>query len=547
MKSTSCLSILLLLLASAAQAIDYQHLTGGPAAGYSQKGKPDSVTNINNTLPGNVLNNIYDMLPEGTAVNPSYIAPDIKSNIEIDPDLNGYATVQVAFLNEGAGYRNALGFFVYDTDAPPASYRDITAHTLIFPNSSKPPEGSMKQGDQVDLGVQLTAGQSIGFFVVPNGWGWSGSYGNISSDGPWNQPFYSLSGLNPERKSSDRRHNVVFVDTQNDLLMLGFDDQLYTAGDKDFNDLLIAVNVTPFEAVDGINADGSIDSGSYIPLALSDGSDDEVITAYYPSMNGYATLAFEDRWPEMGDYDYNDVVVRYRMTLTQTTNHKLKAMTLDAHVQALGATFKNGLAWRLPKIDEENIESVTLTRNGAAVPHTVLEMDGRDAVMIISPDLKADVGSSCDMYRTQAACQESENTNYQLTLTLSSPVPLGRIGDAPFDPFIFATEGEFHGNLGYDTAPGRRWELHLKTFCGTSEFDSALLGMSDDNSSGNQCYLNNNNVPWAINIADSWSHPKEYKDILSVYGLLRNWVDSSGYEYNEWYKRKNADANKLYD
>ncbi|GAL09412.1 hypothetical protein JCM19233_378 [Vibrio astriarenae] len=49
------------------------------------------------------------MLPEGTEVNPDFIADDRYSSIHIDGDLDGaaYATVSLTFLNEGAGYRNS--------------------------------------------------------------------------------------------------------------------------------------------------------------------------------------------------------------------------------------------------------------------------------------------------------------------------------------------------------------------------------------------------------------------------------------------------------
>lgn len=88
---------------------------------------------------------------------------------------------KVTFLNEGAGYRNTLGYFVFDTNNPPTNKDEIAAHVIIFPNTSKAPDGEMEEGDTIDLNVQLTAGQTLAFFIIPNGWGWSGSYNNIAS------------------------------------------------------------------------------------------------------------------------------------------------------------------------------------------------------------------------------------------------------------------------------------------------------------------------------------------------------------------------------
>ena len=102
---------------------DLSFESGSDNSNYTIKGKPLETISIADTLPQDTLTNVYSMLPEGTYVNTAFIAPDRYSNIDIDDELNGadYATASVTFLNEGAGYRNSLGYFVYDTDNPPAS------------------------------------------------------------------------------------------------------------------------------------------------------------------------------------------------------------------------------------------------------------------------------------------------------------------------------------------------------------------------------------------------------------------------------------------
>ena len=130
---------------------------------------------------------------------------------------------------------------------------------VIFPNASKAPDGDMEEGDSIDLDIQLTAGQTLGFFLIPNGW-YVSTYNTIPHLGPWNTPFYSLSSLNPETTADYRRHNVAFLDTENEFLVLGFEDIQRPSGDNDFNDLIFTVEVTPFIAVDGVNEDGTTDS-----------------------------------------------------------------------------------------------------------------------------------------------------------------------------------------------------------------------------------------------------------------------------------------------
>lgn len=488
--------------ASALMTSDFTFESGSDSSNYSAKGKPVNTYSVAEALPQDVLSNVYSMLPEGTLVNSAFIAPERYSSIDIDEELNGaeFATAKVTFLNEGAGYRNTLGYFVFDTNNPPTSKDEIAAHVIIFPNTSKAPDGEMEEGDTIDLNVQLTAGQTLAFFIIPNGWGWSGSYNNIASLGSWGTPFYSYSNLNPESTSENRRHNVAFIDTQNEFLVLGFEDIYRPDGDNDFNDLLFTVEVSPFTAIDGVNTDGSTDS-KYEPL-VQENNPEVTVTSVYPSSDTYATMAFEDRWPLMGDYDFNDVVWRYRVTELLNGQREIKNITFDYTLQAMGAGFSNGFAVHLPNVNPANIASTVLTRNGEPVTHQVVQSGG-EAVLVVSENLRKDLealgelDSNCTFYRTQTACvsqQTSDVLNYQLTVELSTPVSREQVGYPPYDSFIFASKDSYHGDFTA-TPPGMSWQTHFKSFAGTSEMNNSFFNLHDDNSGGAESFLTNNNMP----------------------------------------------------
>lgn len=523
--------------------------SGSDASNYSAKGKPNNTYSVADSLPSDVLQNVYSMLPEGTVVNSDFIAPERYSSIDIDDQLNGaaYATATVTFLNEGAGYRNSLGYFVFDTDNPPTSKDEIDAHVIIFPNTSKPREGEMQEGDSIDLSVQLTEGQTLAFFIIPNGWGWSGSYNNISSLGNWGTPFYSYPSLNPESTSEYRRHNVAFIDTANEFLVLGFEDIRRPQGDNDFNDLIFTVSISPFSAVDGVNTDGSTDS-KYETLTQNN-DPDITVTSVYPSSDSFATIAFEDRWPLMGDYDFNDVVLQYRVTETLNGVRELKGITIDYTLQAMGAGYSNGFAVQLPNVDPSNVSSATVTRNGVEVEHAVLESENGETVLIVSEGVKDDLqdlgvfSGGCKFYRTESACLDQQTAGvlgYQLNVELTTPISRELIGYPPYDSFIFAAENTYHGDF-FTSFPGMQWQTHFKQFPGTSNMDSSLLNQHDDHSGGGLCFLTENNMPWVINIRDDWQHPVEYMDISKAYTNFPTWVESNGDTDGEWYKSPEAD------
>lgn len=526
------------LLSANVSAIDFTYLNGDPLNGYNRLGTPNNMIDRSADMPTDILNNIYSMLPESQYVNPAYVDTNLKSNIIVDSDFEGIVTATVTFLNEGAGYRNSFGYFIYDPTNPPATYNDIDEHVIVLPNASKPTQGELAQGDTVELNVNLVAGQALGFFIVPNGWSYTGSYGTVSGLGPWGQPFYSLPHLNPE-PAGLKNHNVVFYDSVNDFFVFGFDDQHRNSGDNDFNDLLVSVETTPIYAVEGINEDGSVDANSYQVLEQS--NTEITSTSYYPSQNGRATMAFEDLWPRMGDYDFNDVIVSYQFEQTLNNRNKLINLKMTFDIQAMGASYHNGLNLHLPGVLANQIQSATLTKNGTLVNDDLLEAGHLEAHLTLFNDLKTTISSVCNMYRTLTDCTEEADGIYVLNISFTEAIDTAVIGSAPYDTYLFATDNKYHGLYGT-----RSWEVHSKLHDGSSLFDTSLLGLQDDRSTGQQTFVNKNNFPWVINIPGNWQHPKENADILRAYPLFKTWVTSDGKQANNWYQPENANPDLLY-
>ena len=545
----------LLMMMSPARALqlsDFTFVGGADPAGYSLAGKPNATYSVSATLPADVLANIYSLVPETVEVNPAFIATDRSTSISIDGELNGaeFAEVSITFLNEGAGYRNSLGYFIYDTASPPQNKDEILQHVIIFPNASKAPDGEMQEGDTVDLGIQLREGQSLGFFVIPNGWGAAGSYNNIASLGPANTPYYTLNSLNPEATEFDRNHNVLFVDTENEFMVIGFEDLYRPYGDNDFNDLLFTVHVTPFSAVDGVNADGTTNGNLEVLGQAS--NPDVTITSYYPSADSWGTLAFEDNWPRIGDYDFNDLVMNYRVTETINGQREITHLRMDFRLQAMGAAFHNGFALRLPNVAPSQVASVSLTRDGSSVPYASDAEHANEAVFILSSDTRADVeaagalSADCRFYRVEPVCIASQLQviEYSIDIVFSAPVAKTLVGAAPYDPFIFATPGTYHGLHG-SSAPGKSWQMHLKQFAGTELFDRSLLLQADDASDASVAFVSSRAFPWLLNIGSDWVHPLESIDISRAYPRFPAWVTSNGESDTNWYLPVQSDPTKI--
>jgi hypothetical protein len=198
---------------------------------------------------------VANSLPEGYKVplyNPQYITSGYETDLILDKD----ADVWVTFVGEGAGYKNVLGFYTYDINNPPTVAPTADKITIIFPNvSAAGSGGSLLVGNKVKIG-SFTAGTGIGWVLLANAWN-----GTKVTSGLWQ--LYSNPNFNPEAKASDRQHNVLLKDSENQLIILGFEDirRDYSSCDQDFNDAIFYVTASPYDAIRTENiADVSIAS-----------------------------------------------------------------------------------------------------------------------------------------------------------------------------------------------------------------------------------------------------------------------------------------------
>lgn len=163
-------------------------------------------------------------------------AKNIKNanTISLDPSklvLSSDATVRAYFLSEGAGFLNSLG--ISTTGKGPLG-KDAE---LIFPNASstsgyggskslvRTKNEPLMAGDFVDLG-KYNAGTSLDFFLIANGA--TGGKTFFSTDLSLNQDGIV--------------HAVSLASDGSAYLIIGFED-LLGGGDKDYNDLLFAVEI----------------------------------------------------------------------------------------------------------------------------------------------------------------------------------------------------------------------------------------------------------------------------------------------------------------
>ncbi|HIF9059252.1 TPA: LruC domain-containing protein [Photobacterium damselae] len=259
---------------------------------------------------------------------------------------------------------------------------------------------------------------------------------------------------------------------------------------------------------------------------------------------GPYTAAFEDSWPKTGDYDLNDVVVEYNIVVKAAVNYDVKQVQISGSLKAMGADYRNGFAIHLPELARESVDesNIVFVKNGELQTASPLEAGQTNAVLMISPDLYLDIGSDCPYYRTKEDCQEVDLFNFSVTVPLVAGTKLWALPPAPYDPFIFAAEGQYHGD---GAVTGRALEIHLDDYEPTDLGSASLtlMGTVNDGSdlASGSAYRASSGLPWGLLISDTWVHPRERTDVLNAYPKFFDYATKG--THNDWFtpgKRVNS-------
>ena len=508
---------------------------------YDADGRPTNLTS--RPLDASFLADINTSLPEYKSVpvhNPEYLEKGKEATLKI---VDKSADVWVTFVHEGAAFRNSLGFYTYPTaNGPPESVDDLDIH-IIFPNASLQfSSGMLRSGDTAYIG-RFDEGTSIGWVLYANGWDDYRKFVRINQG-----RFFSDAQYNPEPLEAEKLHTVVLYDANRQVLVTGIEDLLRTGGrgDNDFNDLVFYALVNPVESV------GNLDNFTEIKRAV-DTDGDGVIDSedHFPNDARYSTLekqsgtiAYEDMWPKLGDYDFNDWVVSYTYYIYGNSQNRVPRIDMEFTPLASGAGFQNGLALALPFV---SANSMTLTYdsvpNGGGltvVPHSTASTNG--VSIIIMEKVKSVIGDA----RKEYLNTDAKDPDYVKPKTVSfsiefkQPVSRKTLGVLPFDVYLLANNSN---------PDDQNHEIHLPDFAPTPLLQPGLLGTHNDTSdaSKNRYFKTKNNLPWALHIPGNWLYPIERVSIVDAYQRFGDWAESNGQSYQNWYMdEKYMDKEKLY-
>ena len=478
---------------------------------YNNQGVPNYLTTPD-VVDVALIADVNASLPERRPVpafNPHYISDNVTTELK----FNSSADVWVTFIHEGAGYRNTFGYYTYNINNKPTSPDDIDEVTIVYPNvSASGSGGGLNAGDKVYLG-NFPANTGIGWVVIQNAW----RNGAVNTN---KTHFYSTADLNPESTHDKRKHAVQLADFDREIIYVGMEDLHRDGGsDDDFNDAIFYVTALPFSAIDTddiplVTHTGMDTDGDGIPNSRDDypNDPDKAFDNFTPFKNGFSSIAFEDQWPNKGDYDFNDAVVDLNLNHITNGNNQMVAMEYKLKLRHMGAVFHNGFGIEWPfdpsyikSINGHNITDglVTLNPNGT-------EANQSKAVMIAFDD-------------------GYDNFNQELTILIEmdKPYSFSNLNLHGINPFLFSNE-----------LRGR--EIHLVDHTPTDLINTSYYGNGHDitDPSKGIYFRHSDGSPWAVLISSEYAAPVERVNISDAYTNFDDWVKSNGASGADWYQDK---------
>lgn len=299
--------------------------------------------------------------------------------------------------------------------------------------------------------------------------------------------------------------NLIVMDTETGGWQYNYGPDSGTAinFNRTINDLT-TFRIIDEETIDpDTDGDGITDSNDEFPNDA-----DKAFEQFTPSKYGWGTIAFEDLWPFLGDYDFNDTAVNYRFVAILNSENKAVELEINYEITSDGAGLVNGFGIELENLVPSQISSVTgttLNRDYITLAGNGLEENQDNAVVILFDDNEGLV-----------------NIPSKVTVTFTTPITTAELGIAPFNPFLIVGQNREH-------------EIHLpnrgRTSLGVNVNPSDGVNVDSD---GN--YKTATGLPWAIDIIHNFKVPKERVPVNQAYNFFNQWAVSGGTVFSDWYK-----------
>lgn len=479
--------------------------------------------------------------------------------------ISEWTTLDVIALDAGPATDGALGYFTFDVDAQ--GRVRIESVGAIGERRATAEGGALQRGTRVTLldadGKPRTfrRGERVGFFFEnsrPRPWRPGAALEKLARSGDLLDPraampvdrqtWTTLDEFNPEVGAAPgigRAHARMFFAPPiasfgggHAFVAVGWETTWVSdARPAEFDDLLFAVVASApaalrecaLPAIEPSDADGDGVDRLYDRFP----DDASRVALRRTPASGFATLALEDGYPELGDLDYNDAWVMAAWTESLDAEGRVRDLLVELELAARGSRHDHALHLRLPDALE-----------GAR---------GRIAVERFLPSALGEPGAAVrgfeecgieSVWSNPSRCLPTPFPSTRDALPIATQSP--RDGEAARKAVDAASARVL---LSFDDAldPSRLTPMPLQPFFrvqrGTRSVDVHLPGgpaVEDDPEARD--YVTRFGYPFLLYLPAEWSAPAEGVPVWDPYPAFRTWVGSRGRLANDWFARPAKDA-----
>lgn len=257
---------------------------------------------------------------------------------------------------------------------------------------------------------------------------------------------------------------------------------------------------------------------------------------YLPS-NSYGTILFEDMFPSLGDYDFNDFVIKYQIA-TEGFKEKgdlyVTSARVGIRIAAIGGNLPYVPCLRLLGVNANAVDGIdmmkNLPNNGGIEDSDAIIWQNRneDAPVVLNFGkmvnlLEKPAGSA--YYNTEKEYSVNNEYTYEAIIYFDEhPILIQNLHEEMLDFYLKKGDGT---------------EIHLKGFEPVN-FNYSFTDQLDPHIP----YYSADRFVWGLNIPDDIPHAIEQASFLSAYKNFEKWVTSGGQQAQGWYKgegNKNKD------
>ena len=489
-----------------------------PNVDWNDNGRPNNLSAEKNIPPASVLYNIKNVFrkTDGKSIRDNY--PEFFNGKMIsDIPITKETEVSLVFVNSTAAWYNTVGYYTYPTGETPTL--ENIQKVLAFPNASPVYKtagvGALVCGDEVKLKYwnekegkfeeKFPAGITIGWCL--QGMGFRSRPLDEYVQGDLVQGMgtrYSTTILNKAGSDGIKRQRTVSLrDTEsNQIVAIGFEDNI----DLDYCDAIFYIHTSEKNAIDE----------EVVPPLPEDPevpTDEDNYTTYS------GILTFEDLWPEQGDYDMNDVMIRYKSKVYKSilTNRVYKIVDEFTPFHR-GGYLINGFGYQLHNIANSDISDVSI--EGPSYASKSQYMPGKTETGQSHPTIL--------LFDNMRIFDGKEEADKKYTVTIQVNDVSSKNVLPPYNPFIFVESDKTRGR-----------EVHLVKYPPTDKANPSLLGTGKDVSRPDEglYYVSIDLMPFALNMPISeFPIPEEGVRIDESYPKFATWVKSNGAQAKDWYK-----------